>query len=347
MGAERISTIDMSRPEWIDARHGGIGGSDVSSVLGLNPYKASAELFYEKVLRLDQTEENEAMFFGKQLENKIAELWQYWDPKNPTADEMIRNYNAANIKRRCRKANAIFRHSDYPWLLANLDRTINMDLQTLAKPGVLEIKTVSGWAADQWKEGIPPYYLIQLQAYLLVTGYSYGEIVILRDGRYMNVIPFGREEEIIDKIITKTKSFWDSIETARTILLPYTSTNEINCLNDLFNLTLSNEVKESLSELEPAPDDSVAYENYLKDRYRIVPLTKQGTSLQLEAALNYMSHSFTIKAYERFKREISNKLKNEMAEAEVLDFGASGKITHRQDSRGVRRFVVKVEGGKE
>lgn len=343
MEAQRISTLDMSKDQWLEHRYNGIGGSEVSSVLGLNPYKSSAELWWEKVLRVNRTEENQAMHWGKALEDVIADRWQYWDGD---AEQMIKNFNDANVKRRCRRINAILTNPNCPWLFANVDRTICMDLVTLARPGILEIKTVSGWAADQWKDGIPPYYLIQLQTYLLVTGYNYGEIVILRDGRYMEVIPFSREEQIIDKIIQKTKVFWETVQTARELLSPYNWTGEIQ--ENIFKSIqdLDEDVKQKLSELEPAPDDSVAYENYLKERYRIVQSEIQGSPELRERAIAYQSYNESIKHYEGLKRGCANILKAYMKESDVMNF-EDGKVTHREDSRGARRLTVKMKGGKE
>lgn len=340
MNAARISTLSLTRAEWLDLRHEGIGGSDVSAVLGLNPYKASAELFYEKVLKINQTEENEAMFFGKQLEDKIAELWQYWEG---SPESMISNYNEEKIIRRSKRVNAILKHKDYNWLSANVDRLIIDKGNT----GVLEIKTVSGWAADQWRDGIPPSYLTQLQTYLLITGYEYGEIAILRDGRYMQVHPFKQVPEIIDAIISRTQVFWENVLTARDLLYAWVFDKEIYSVRDFLNIAIPDDVKYVLSDLEPAPDDSIAYENYLKDRYKIIPVTKQGTYEQLTKAIQYQSYQTIIKDYEKLKRGISNELKSQMGEAECLDFGNDGRITHKEDSRGARRFNVNITGGNK
>ena len=43
-----ISTAAMSRDEWLKERTKGIGGSDVSTILGLNPYKTPLQLWEEK-----------------------------------------------------------------------------------------------------------------------------------------------------------------------------------------------------------------------------------------------------------------------------------------------------------
>lgn len=341
MEAQRISTLDMSKDQWLEHRYNGIGGSEVSSVLGLNPYKSSAELWWEKVLRVNRTEENQAMHWGKALEDVIADRWQYWDGD---AEQMIKNFNEGNIKRKCRRVNAILTNPACDWLFANVDRYINLDITTLARPGILEIKTVSGWAVDQWKDGIPPYYLIQLQTYLLVTGYNYGEIVILRDGRFMEVIPFSREEQIIDKIIERTKVFWESVEAARTIIDGYNLEQFENPFEAISHLP--DNLKEQLFELEPAPDDSVAYENYLKERYRIVPSEIQGSPELRERAIAYQSYNESIKHYEGLKRGCANILKAYMKESDVMNF-EDGKVTHREDSRGARRLTVKMKGGKE
>lgn len=54
--------------------------------------------------------------------------------------------------------------------------------------GVLEIKTISGYNADKWEGGIPPYYIAQIQLYMLVLGYDYGQFAFLKDGRHMDVL---------------------------------------------------------------------------------------------------------------------------------------------------------------
>ena len=40
---------NKSRTEWLEQRIKGIGGSDVSSIIGMNPYKSNVDLYREKL----------------------------------------------------------------------------------------------------------------------------------------------------------------------------------------------------------------------------------------------------------------------------------------------------------
>ena len=43
------NTKDMPKDEWLKKRKCGIGGSDASSILGLNPYRSSMAVYIEKI----------------------------------------------------------------------------------------------------------------------------------------------------------------------------------------------------------------------------------------------------------------------------------------------------------
>ena len=48
--------------------------------MGLSQYKSNVELFYDKIGQgLGFSVENIAMFMGTELEQFIANLWQFWD----------------------------------------------------------------------------------------------------------------------------------------------------------------------------------------------------------------------------------------------------------------------------
>jgi len=48
-GIKRVSTLGMSREDWLKYRLNGIGASEVGAVMGLNKYEASITLFQKKI----------------------------------------------------------------------------------------------------------------------------------------------------------------------------------------------------------------------------------------------------------------------------------------------------------
>ncbi|HLP13851.1 MAG TPA: YqaJ viral recombinase family protein, partial [Flavobacteriales bacterium] len=209
--------IPQSREKWLQNRQVGIGGSEVGTVLGVNPYESSIKLFYRKLGIVPlEGEDNMAMFMGRFLEDKIAELWQYY---NLFEEDMIENFNHDRKKKFCEKVNYTIKNNHYPHLLANLDRMILPEGKyENAGYGVLEVKTIASYNAKQWEDGIPPYHLAQLQTYLIITEFEYGEIAMLVDGRKLEVFEFERDEYFIEEIIHKTALFWDKVERGRAIL---------------------------------------------------------------------------------------------------------------------------------
>ena len=64
-----VKTNDLSREEWLKYRTQGIGGSDVSIIAGINPYKSVHQLWLEKTGQTQPEEgDSEYTHFGTLLE---------------------------------------------------------------------------------------------------------------------------------------------------------------------------------------------------------------------------------------------------------------------------------------
>lgn len=160
---------------WLAARKRGVGGSDISAIVGVNPFRSAIEVFLEKTGRI-VTEENQKMRWGKILED-------------PVAREYAESEGVA-----VRRINAILQHPEHEFALVNLDRLIVKNGQGLdeEKPvhahllnrgnGSLEIKT-TGWA-KAWEGGeIPDFNYTQLQWQLGITGLKWGQFGVLISGQ--------------------------------------------------------------------------------------------------------------------------------------------------------------------
>ena len=87
---ELIKLKGLSREDWLAQRKKGIGGSDVSSIMGLNKYKSALELYLDKTGQLpEDDEENIAAELGLELEDFLAKKFVKWLDKNKGKVEEI------------------------------------------------------------------------------------------------------------------------------------------------------------------------------------------------------------------------------------------------------------------
>ena len=188
-----VDTREMEREEWLAHRRCGIGGSDAAAIAGLNPWRSPIQVYMEKAGEIPAEElASEAAYWGTRLEDLVAR-------------EFTRRTGI-----RAHRCNAILQHPDHPFMIANIDRRI---VGSDEGPGILECKTASAYARDDWADDrVPPCYLIQVQHYLAVTGYSYGYTAVLLGGREFRYARIDRDEELISHLIEIEEGFWQRVE---------------------------------------------------------------------------------------------------------------------------------------
>ena len=327
------TTQGMSKDVWLKFRTRGIGASEVGTILGLNQYKASIELFYEKVMPGGEDNfENMARFMGHYDEDKVADLWQYWDK---TEESIVTNYRAGRVIRKCQRVNAYAQNPDYPWLFVSLDRKINKGER--GEEGALEIKTINGYEADKWETGIPPAYIVQVMTQLLVCEFTFGELAVMRDGRKFEVYPFEFNQAIAQQIIERTKEFWDKVVEGRKIM-----TQKFEAVSN-HNMRLVQSLQHELEALEPAPDGSEAYAKFLKEKFKRSLAEEglvKGDDVHLAHAVFHKEIKGKIKLLEADALLYENLLKRKIGDKNKLDFGANGYVSWQGNPR---RFSNKVK----
>ena len=182
--------------EQLENRQRGIGGSDASVILGINPFKDIYELYLEKRGELPAPASKDhladAKYWGSVLEEPVcrryAELTGY----------KVHRVNQQIVSKK------------YPFMIANIDRRvvgedmrIGFEAKTAARP--------DGWGKTGSSE-VPPYIMCQVQHYLATTEYDYWDLGVLignRDYRWFRVAPI---QDIIDALIAAEQEFWDRVE---------------------------------------------------------------------------------------------------------------------------------------
>lgn len=335
----KIHPIPYGTDEWYDFRKNGIGGSEVSTVLGLNKFDTVMRLFHEKVGSIEPRRiDNNAMFWGRELEDKIADIWEFYDG---TDYGYIDNRKEGKVIRNCRKVNGYVVNPKYPWLYASVDRVMNIKGgvnlitgEALTEEGVLECKTASSFTTASWQDGLPIYHLTQVQQYMLVLETDYSEIAILEDGRKFIVEKIARDDALCEKIASITKMFWENrILPARAA---YKKQRELE-LQGKFDLAEKHEA--IVQRHEPDPDNTEAYREFMEERFLKEQESVEGNFEQYSQARKYTF-------FTRFKDRIESErdlLKNtlirdmEAVGAEMIDFGEEGKVTWLESGKRKNR----------
>ena len=68
-----ISTLNLSKEDWLRYRKCGITGTDAGAILGLNPYRSAFQVYHDKISDTTENIDNEAMRQGRDLEDYVAQ----------------------------------------------------------------------------------------------------------------------------------------------------------------------------------------------------------------------------------------------------------------------------------
>jgi putative phage-type endonuclease len=178
----------MERTAFLERRKSGIGGSDVAAVLGVSKWKTPYQLWLDKTSDTVTEKESDLLHFGTVLEQVIA-------------DEYARRNNVKVLRR-----NQMFRHTEHPELIANIDRYI-------VGGKILECKTCSAYAADKFGEGgdeVPDEYLLQVQHYMHVTGYHEADLAVLIGGNEYRQFSLTYDADLANYAADKCVAFWNT-----------------------------------------------------------------------------------------------------------------------------------------
>ncbi len=211
----------MTTP-WLEARRKGLGGSDIAALLGVSKWGSPLTLWADKTGKAAEVSmaDKEYIEWGNRLEGPILEA--YWErvqrvehaligvDSNDTYDVQVYDHGGDH--------KWMFTNLEHPWALATPDALINeyhalpwedhADYQFQGQ-GVLEVKTTNAFAAKDWDDGPPPYYEVQGQHYLLVTGLQWCSFAVLIGGQELRVFDMPRKDIVIDKIIEVGSYFWE------------------------------------------------------------------------------------------------------------------------------------------
>lgn len=188
--AKLIMTVEemADREKWLQARRQGIGGSDASVIVGMNPWKSPFTLWMEKTGHAEPEDmsDNERVYWGNVLEETVAREFTKRTGKE--------------VRRR-----GLMQHCKFPWMLASVDRML------VHEDAGLECKTAS--SGQGWKDdGLPDAYYVQCQHYMAVTGCRTWYIAALIGGNRFIWKEIPRNDDDIKALLKAETEFWRKVE---------------------------------------------------------------------------------------------------------------------------------------
>lgn len=233
-----IANIDQyPNEEYALLRKNGLGTSDSSVILGVNPYNSKNDLIQEKCR--DYLTEDELAVGDKSPVRKGREL-----------EPLIIFKHSQIMGRHVIKPVDMYRHKEYPYIKFNydgvLDKLYNEDGTYQYIPDEIKVVTLygqkhydkdkaifreaRGWATlpphyeDSNKSieakaadyGIPPYYYTQLQQQIFGLNAPYGFLTVMFDMTWEVVSYFvWRDQRVINQLIIEDTKTWNIIEQKR------------------------------------------------------------------------------------------------------------------------------------
>lgn len=209
-------------------RRKSIGSSDAPAIVGCDPWKNAADVYYSKIGRYPDVP-SEAMQTGNRLERVLLDL----------AEERLGKLH--------RDVHMV--DEEYSLLTANLDG--------LADSGVVEAKYVGPKGEPFWGEQetdqVPDHVAIQVQHQLRCSGRDGGLVVaaICRPfvGLRFEFFEVRRDDELIDDLVAAELAFWENH------VAPKVPPRDLACLNVLRRL-----YREPASVVDVPPESALAIE---------------------------------------------------------------------------------------
>ena len=195
-----------NREQWLKERLKGIGASESSALLGLNPYMSNVDLWMIKTGRkaAPDISSDAHVEYGHKAEAPLRELFALDYPKYEVT------YGGEFD---------VVHNEQYPFIFATLDGRL-VEKET-GRKGIYEGKTteiLKSMTYEKWKSRIPDNYYVQCLHQLLATGFDfavlnaqlkrvYGEDVRTETKRY----PIERSEvqADLDYLLGKEIEFWN------------------------------------------------------------------------------------------------------------------------------------------
>jgi predicted phage-related endonuclease len=188
-----IKIIPDSREDWLQHRSESIGGSELATMLGFNPYQSPYNLWSVKTGREQGFTGNNATLRGRFIEKGIADYWE-WESGN--------NLIKAS------EGDIIYKHTKHRVSGSPDFRYFPKDTNNLSERGILEVKTTKTNIAP---EDISLSWFLQPNLYAGMLGYNKFTIVwFSMFSDELQYIEYDFDKEMYEMCLHEADKWWNT-----------------------------------------------------------------------------------------------------------------------------------------
>lgn len=270
----------------------GIGASEIAAVMGISPFDEPWDIYARKHSLAKPKEQTEAMFWGTMLEPVVAKVFSM------RMEMPIEWYNERIYS------------AERPWQYASPDAFIVASAPVAGRIGLLECKTAGLHQSGEWdrnsdgEDGVPEYYLAQVQWQMSVCRLNIAYIAVLIAGQDFRVYRIDHDPVLEDILLEAGETFWRH---------------------------------HILTKEEPTISGSEAARDYLRKRYpRQREKLRPATEAEVELLDQYAQLRGLLKQGGERRKVLENQITQAVGDNEGLEW-ARGKFTWKLTKD--RRFV--------
>jgi putative phage-type endonuclease len=276
-------------------RKKGIGGTDISAIVGLNPHKTKLDVWLDKTGQKEDQPDNENMWWGREMEPVLAKRYE-----KETARKIV--VPPATILPATHPKSQWYKGSPDALFVPEWREIKSSNISVIKSEGGVDFKT-SGRPQDWGEPGtdeVPEHYLIQAEWYMGLTGAQWWDIAVLLMGfaRKFAIYRINRDNGLIEMLTEAGKKFW---------------TDHV------------------LTGTPPEIDGSKSATEYLKKKYPFDsgPMLEPTDEEILAIVTDYQVTRRVLKQTEDYEAVLANRLKSFIGDAAGMQ-GSWGKITWRR-----------------
>lgn len=176
--------------QWLLERRNGVGASEISTILGFNPYSSPVDLWEDKTGRrpVDTSAPSPQAVWGHRMEPYIRQ-----DASADTGRDIATCGSLVSAR--------------WPWLRYSPDGYFTDD------GALFEAKSTGFFQRDEWADGqTADHAELQVQAGMAVTGAEYAIVAVVIDRGGLELRRVERDDEVlIPLIVAETERFWQYV----------------------------------------------------------------------------------------------------------------------------------------